>query len=403
MAVIISPVRRNMSKFNSGKATLLVIIASMLLGAFFLGKTLTGVSAKPKTNLELQSVETWSGTCVPDAKCGTDKGTESGTKTTTCVANEGKDDGCVLGSTTTDSITRKCKVTKIDCPQITLCHSTGSDSNPYNIVTIDDNAITGGASCDLNGHGLDASDIIPAFTETNNGCGFTARGDQAILKNGCEIPGNEEVDGACGITVNSCTAGTFSDTDDSSKDFKWDCLGIDGGKNDSCKLKKSETPIDVCANIPEDQATVPAGYHQVKDNCYLVEGFCPTACGQEASRVPDGNGEYKSCDTTNACENPSDGDLCTNIPGVQKDVPEGMHINSTGHECENWSGSGPAPRNDEGVGGAVLGASTGKVLGASTMAGTGTFSEIFYQAIMGIGATLSAFGIKGLKKSKKAI
>jgi hypothetical protein len=43
----------------------------------------------------------------------------------------------------------------------------------------------------------------------------------------------------------------------------------------------------------------------------------------------------------------------------------------------------------------------GQVLGASTMAGTGSFEEVFYQAIMGIGATLSAIGVKGLKKVKK--
>jgi hypothetical protein len=42
-------------------------------------------------------------------------------------------------------------------------------------------------------------------------------------------------------------------------------------------------------------------------------------------------------------------------------------------------------------------------LGTSTMAKTGSFEEIAYQAIMVIGATLSAFGIKGLKKGKKAI
>jgi len=50
-------------------------------------------------------------------------------------------------------------------------------------------------------------------------------------------------------------------------------------------------------------------------------------------------------------------DVCTNIDGIQTSVPDGMHINSTGHECENWGQSGPAPRNDEG-GAAVLGVST---------------------------------------------
>jgi hypothetical protein len=75
-----------------------------------------------------------------------------------------------------------------------------------------------------------------------------------------------------------------------------------------------------------------------------------------------------------------------------------QHLDATGLKCVSFSGSGPAPRNDQGNG-QVLGASTGQVLGASTMAGTGSFDETIYSAIMSIGATLSAFGIKGVKQS----
>ena len=48
-------------------------------------------------------------------------------------------------------------------------------------------------------------------------------------------------------------------------------------------------------------------------------------------------------------------------------------------------------------------ASQGQVLGTSTstMGKTGSFDEMFYQAIMTVGATLSAFGVKGLKKARK--
>jgi hypothetical protein len=52
--------------------------------------------------------------------------------------------------------------------------------------------------------------------------------------------------------------------------------------------------------------------------------------------------------------------------------------------------------------GTYSGGTGGQVLAASTMAGTGSFDETFFQAIMSIGATLSAFGLKGLKKGKKA-
>ena len=42
----------------------------------------------------------------------------------------------------------------------------------------------------------------------------------------------------------------------------------------------------------------------------------------------------------------------------------------------------------------------GQVLGASTMAGTGSFAENLYAAIMVLGGTLSAFGIKGFRKNQ---
>jgi hypothetical protein len=42
---------------------------------------------------------------------------------------------------------------------------------------------------------------------------------------------------------------------------------------------------------------------------------------------------------------------------------------------------------------------SGQVLGASTMAATGSFAENLYLAIMALGGTLSAFGIKNVKKA----
>ncbi len=44
------------------------------------------------------------------------------------------------------------------------------------------------------------------------------------------------VNGFCGTTVNTCTAGTFSDVADTSTDYLWTCLGSDGGANASCSL-----------------------------------------------------------------------------------------------------------------------------------------------------------------------
>ena len=55
--------------------------------------------------------------------------------------------------------------------------------------------------------------------------------------------------------------------------------------------------------------------------------------------------------------------------------------------------AGPPHRDSE--------TSGGQVLGASTMAGTGSFAETLYQAIMGLGGILSFKGLKKLKVSKK--
>jgi hypothetical protein len=99
----------------------------------------------------------------------------------------------------------------------------------------------------------------------------------------------------------------------------------------------------------------------------------------------EGNGESPSPEATPG------GDLCTNIDGVQTSVPDGMHINATGHECVNWELGGPQSSNGTG----------GQVLGASTMAGTGSFAEDLYLAIMGLGGIITALGIKNFKKGYK--
>jgi hypothetical protein len=158
--------------------------------------------------------------------------------------------------------------------------------------------------------------------------------------------------------------------------------------------------------VNQEERTVYEHRHWIVSNTYdykakdRVYDACPTDwSAKSGDETKCEKVETKDCQTGEI-----DNSACHNIDGVQTSIPEGMHMDAEGANCVNFSGSGPAPRNDEGVGGAVLGASTGgQVLGANTMAGTGSFAEIFYQAIMGIGATISAFGIKGLKKGKKAI
>ncbi|QQG41415.1 MAG: hypothetical protein HYV90_04640 [Candidatus Woesebacteria bacterium] len=151
---------------------------------------------------------------------------------------------------------------------------------------------------------------------------------------------------------------------------------------DECSTPTPEptaTPeiTDACPNIEGIQDSIPEGYFlNSDDNC--VEGEEPTPT--------------------------PDADVCDNLDGVQTGLPEGMHFDAAGVNCVNFGQSGPAPRNDEGTGGQVLGASTvrGQVLGASTMAKTGSFEESLYIAIMGVGAIITTLGAKNLKKAFKA-
>jgi hypothetical protein len=80
--------------------------------------------------------------------------------------------------------------------RVTLCHATASQTNPYNLITVDENAIAN-VILGMNGHATHTGgifpepgwgDIIPAFDIPPNsfgGLNNTAEG-LAILENGCE-------------------------------------------------------------------------------------------------------------------------------------------------------------------------------------------------------------------------
>lgn len=84
-------------------------------------------------------------------------------------------------------------------PKVTICHRTASHTNPYVQITVDQSAIFNNGVVP-NGHGTHTGpifpsvgpdgkwgDIIPPF-DGYPGQNFTTQG-QAILNNGCKIPG----------------------------------------------------------------------------------------------------------------------------------------------------------------------------------------------------------------------
>ncbi len=68
-------------------------------------------------------------------------------------------------------------------PKVTLCHATGSATNPYVMITV---AAAGAYNGHLGAHG----DIIPEFTF--RGETYGPEGDQSILAAGCKVETDEE-------------------------------------------------------------------------------------------------------------------------------------------------------------------------------------------------------------------
>lgn len=107
-----------------------------------------------------------------------------------------------------------------------------------------------------------------------------------------------------------------------------------------------------------------------------------------------------SCEQRENCPTPSpeptstpNGDVCANLDGIQTGLPEGYHFDNDGVNCLKFEYGGPS--NGGGS------APQGQVLGASTMAGTGSFTESLYLAIMAMGGALTAKGLKNFKKAFK--
>lgn len=108
-------------------------------------------------------------------------------------------------------------------------------------------------------------------------------------------------------------------------------------------------------------------------------------------QATDDDGSCTYDEPTTAPTATPNGDVCLNLDGIQTSVPEGLHLSGAyNNQCVSFSQPGvPTPPP-----------ATGQVLGATTMAKTGSFDEALYLAIMGLGATLTAIGTK--KAFKKA-
>jgi hypothetical protein len=90
-------------------------------------------------------------------------------------------------------------------------------------------------------------------------------------------------------------------------------------------------------------------------------------------------------------------DICANIEGVQTSVPEGQHLDASGLNCVNFSQAGP-PSQSGGSTTATTTTSTGQVLGATTLASTGSFNSNVGLVIMMVGSVITIISLYVFKK-----
>ena len=136
------------------------------------------------------------------------------------------------------------------------------------------------------------------------------------------------------------------------------------------------SPTPTVTPTPSPTPTEPVGqcdegyhYNQEEESCDPDE--------QEPSVTPTPTGDP--------------GDLCINIDGIQTSIPDGHYKNSDATGCLPFQLGGPPPP--------PAAESTGQVLGASTMAGTGVAKDSIFYGVFILGSILSAFGIRKVATS----
>lgn len=432
-----------MKKFIFGKISLSILLTfSLFIVAFFLGKTITNVSAHggSVSNKGWVATSNWSSCVSKGPQCGTSNGTQS--RTLTCQEVAGANENCSLG-TWIDTTYKACPIISWDyfSHHVNVPYEKSSDPSkchrPSDNNLRDDygmgntergwfkyyNSEWKDADVDVAGHyqagtaetRIQNQDCIlttpdyrsctPAGT-CPTACGQAAsqvpngRGGfiNCPATNACPLP----VD--CAYHYSDCSATCGEGT----KNLIIDTPASNGGI--ACPTETTiscgELPIcetDQCTNIDGDQFTVPDNYYQTEGeeglSCFAKTAVCGDITANNYSELT--NTTYSD---NSLCSYTVD--LCKNIDGIQTSVPEGLHINATGVECEAYGTPGVEQPTTSTPTGEVLGASTissGKVLGASTMAGTGSFAESLYLAIMGLGGISTIFGIKGVKKASKKV
>ncbi len=346
----------------SGKISISVLFASLVVSFFLLGKSLTSVSATTPITGK-QWVVTSETDCISNGECGTRTGTKS--VTYTCQASEIGTDTCSLGTWVVD--------TTYECPVVDWHYGSHHVSVPYE------------KSEDPTKCHRPSDDTL----RDTYGMGNTERGwfkywnpqsKDAIVTVGGHYEGSPDTNTETGVACtleepdySSCPVGTCPGPE---------TCGYDGGTVPDGKGGTTTCdPTDPC----EDTRT----------------HVCPDSTATNYDESIDSETEV------------ADRAVCTYETSTPTPVPTpeptplvcggDTHPDAAGKNCVSYQlGGAPAPSSSTTTTTAVLGASTNQqVLGTSTMAKTGSFEENLYLAIIALGGILTFKGIKNFKKASK--
>ncbi len=143
-------------------------------------------------------------------------------------------------------------------------------------------------------------------------CEGTNGGDDAYCSKN-----KNSVDGACGTEKNTCSAGTFDDKNDSDTQYKWECKGTNGGDDKDCAINKNS----------------------VNGVCGTTKNTCTAGTFDDK---PDSSTQYKwQCEGTNGGDDVNCAidkttppvDVCKNLDGVQETLPSGMQVSDSVCSC----------------------------------------------------------------------
>jgi len=312
---------------------------------------------------------------------------------------------------------------------VTICHATGSNNNPFNKITVDDDAVDGDGNSDHNRSGhQNGQDIIPPGPWDTNGRNWNATG-QAIWNNNCNVPTTPTTAPTTQPTAEPTTAPTTGPTSGpTTTPTEEDCTLL-GGENtweeDWYKDPDQESfgadagagyTIDkVCVSYLEHResskqhAFTEDGWISVEEgltfNFWSLFGFVGQANAQEAGNCVGISGigtqtatalQGNSCSLVSVSFHRALAPTATPTPTAPPS-PHGDGLSDG--RCSGCTT--PAPTGQVLSSAAAGGDPYKGVLGASTMANTGTFEDVVLNVFAVLGALLVAAGYFSYTKEKK--